>query len=184
MPRAKNRERQKRLGHPTHNFKSKTSPCFLKARERSDAEHDIGKAFPRRHTARTQLKASLAKKFGVPEETTFIFRDKAQDRAEGAYTKMLKLNFGTTVIVDKKDLSMVLAVRCNEFKKMTAEEKESFRSGISTPFKHARARLPNDLHHSIQIFVLALLYWGWMGCCGWRGGSDKGKSFGEPPGRQ
>ncbi|KAH9816671.1 hypothetical protein DFH28DRAFT_890880 [Melampsora americana] len=178
MPRSKNRKRQKRLGYSTENFKSKTSACFLNGRLRWEQKNDIGKVFPRRHTARTQLKESLAVKFGVPEETTFIFREKASDRAEGTYTTHLKLNFGTTVVVDKNDLSLVLAVRCNEFKDMTPQERESFRTGISTPFKHARARLTNDLHNSIQILVLALLYWGWMGCCGWRGGSDTGRFFG------
>ncbi|EGG06703.1 uncharacterized protein MELLADRAFT_86423 [Melampsora larici-populina 98AG31] len=184
MGRSRNRARKKNLGYPTENFKSKTSDCFLNARLRRDQENNIGKPYPRRHTARTERKASLAAKLGVPKDTTFIFRDRAQERAEGPYLENLKLNFGTTVIIDRKDSSLVLAVRCNEFKKMSTEERESFRFGISTPFLHARARNVNELHHSIQLLILALIYWGWMGCCGWRAGTDPGKKFAKAVARR
>lgn len=178
MPRARNRARKVRLGFPLENFKSKTSKCFLEGRKRRDQEYKPGKPYPCRHTARTKLKASLAESLGLPEDTVFIFRESSEDRKEGKYLKRIKLHHGTTVVHNKKDTSLVLAVRCTEFEKMNASEREDFRFGISTPFLHARARLTLTLHRAIQLFVAALLLWGWMGCCGWRAGSDPGKSFG------
>ncbi|KAH9806729.1 hypothetical protein DFH28DRAFT_868592, partial [Melampsora americana] len=122
---------------------------------------------------------SLAERLGVPKDSTFIFRKSSVARAEGNYseTEVTKINKGTVVVVNEEDYSLVLAVRCNEFKQMSIKQREKFSMGISTPFLHARARLPNTLHKSIQLFILAMIWWGWMGCCGWRAGSDPGKKM-------
>ncbi|EGG11892.1 uncharacterized protein MELLADRAFT_101655 [Melampsora larici-populina 98AG31] len=132
------------------------------------------------NSPRNELISSLVERLGVPKDSTFIFRTSSMDRAEGDYSKaeITKINKGTVVVVDEKNLLLVLAVQCNEFKEMSTKERERFSMGISTPFLHAKARLTNNLHKSIQLFILAMIWWGLLGCCGWRAGSDPGKKIG------
>lgn len=91
----------------------------------------------------------------------------------------LKINRGNMVVIDSDTLSPVLIVRCTGFDMMPADLRDNFNKNISQSYLHARARNQCDKHCSVAPLEEAGEYWGWMGCCGWRGGSEAGRSLGE-----
>lgn len=160
------------------NYKSKTSPSAVKARDRRRQEIDIGHLYPRRHRKRTDLKARLADELGLPHNTRFIFR-RSSDFDDEIDRPIRKLSFGTVVVINRDDLTLVLIVRFSLWKEMWPSLKHQFAHSITTTLQHARARLRCKCHNSVQTFEEDHVYWGWMGCCGWRPGTDDGRSFGQ-----
>ncbi|KAH9820058.1 hypothetical protein DFH28DRAFT_875294, partial [Melampsora americana] len=108
--RSQDRHGKKRQGLRVKNFQSKTCPSAINRRELRNKDYDIGRVLPRRHTGRTQFKKTLGEFFGVPKDSKFLFRLSSKDREEGMYKveEYIKINHGTTVVVNKKDTSLVL----------------------------------------------------------------------------
>lgn len=193
---SRNRQAKRAAGVKPLNYKSKSSPCHVKYQLRRDKQYSLGRPFYRHHRKRTQLKCQLATELGLPLNTKFIFRYPSDLRMSTDEFKEIELYHGTVAVINKADLSLVLVVRCNRFRAMEPELRQEFNHTVSTIFQHARARNKctingshkadktktqvgeegdhgsSDQHEEHHVC-------GWMGCCGWRGGTDKDKSFGE-----
>ncbi|EGG09636.1 uncharacterized protein MELLADRAFT_104029 [Melampsora larici-populina 98AG31] len=61
-------------------------------------------------SAQNKSISSLANRLGVPGDAKFIFRQSSKDRAKGDHLEVYKIKSGTTVVVNEKDLSLVIAV--------------------------------------------------------------------------
>lgn len=185
MGRQRNRAAQRAAGVKPANYKSKTSPSYIKYQLKRDKKGSIGRPFYCFHRKRTQLKCQLAKELGLPWDTKFIFRYESDNSLDTDELKEIEIYHGTVVVINKADLSLVIAVRCNRFKAMPDRLRKDFDHTISTIFNHARARnecktnaahkkkKKNDMGEDDHGHVC-----GWMGCCGWRGGTDAEKSIG------
>ena len=143
----------------------------------------LTKSYTRHHAKRKALKAKLTSELGLPLDTKFILRYSLKDRPDLAGRDRISISSGTVVVINKLDLSIVLAVKCIPFEDMDAALRESYNHSISTTFLHARARNQCKIHSSIQADgnendEMKPLE-GWMGCSGWRGGCEKDKSLGE-----
>lgn len=178
MGRKENRARKARLGHKNQNFSSKTSPHALKARLLKREKDSLGRIYPRTHSKRASIKATLTKELGLPPDTVFIFRRPGEKDGSEEEREQIPINRGTIVVIDSQSLRLVLAVRCTQFKNMPPELRKNFNDTISNSYLHARARNKCDKHNSVAPLEEAGIYWGWMGCCGWRGASERGKSLG------
>lgn len=201
MPRKASRARKERSGVPKGNYKSKTSTCAIRAREEKRKRDSIGRPYPRIHCKRQERKQELAKELGLPSDTSFIFRRprktvgklaeaKGQDSDKRAPTSVtdseedlpvcniIKINKGTTVIINPDTFALVAAIRCNPFGTMSTELRSRFSDNISLSYLIARAYNRCSTHSSVRPLEEAKKFWGWMGCCGWRGGCVRGKSLG------
>lgn len=178
MGRKEQRARKAQLGYKNKNYSSKTSPHAVKARLLKREKDTLGRLYPRRHTKRATIKENLIRELGLPPDTLFIFRRRGGEGGSEEDRDQISINEGTVVVIDSHTLMLVLAVRCTKFESMSPELKTKFNETISQSYLHARARNKCDTHNSVAPLEAAGIYWGWMGCCGWRGASEKGKSFG------
>lgn len=181
MGRQRSKVAKKAAGFEVENFQSKTKPSYVKYQEHRQKPTGLGRPLYRYHKGRTDLKVELPRSLGLPPDAKFIFRRKRPDISEEEDEELLELFHGTVVVIDKDDLSLVLVLCCTLFSSMGTTLRQGFENAISTTFLHAQARnqcLVNgamkenefdDEHHVC----------GWMGCCGWRGGSDPGRSSGK-----
>lgn len=201
MPRKASRARKERSGVPKGNYKSKTSPLAIKAHQEQRKLDSIGRVYPRKHCKRQELKQKLLKELGLPPETSFIFRrpriatetptqgggTEADDSSQSvndleehlSSRNIIKINKGTTVIINRDNFASVAVVQCNPFDSMSAELRSRFSNNISSSYLHAQARNQCTTHKSVRPLEEAHKFWGWMGWCGWRGGCEKGKSLGR-----
>lgn len=180
MGRQRNNQRKREAAINVPNYKSRTKPSFKTSRKRYKKKHGIGRPYYRFHYKRTKLKSSLAQELGVPANTKFIFRFSLDDQPDLAAREPIEIDFGTVVVINQKDLSLVLAYRATPFFAMSPQLKEKFRYSTSETFQHARDRNTCKSNSATQGLVEDEdgHTSGWMGCCGWRGGSDKGRSVG------
>lgn len=200
MGRKKNRARKVRLGYRNIPFTSKTSPAKVGARLLKNEKDNIGRLYPRVHCKRTDLKIMLTKTLGLPSDTLFIFQrregeeggeglsaeDSGNDQkggtdggGEGPKRDLFQINRGTVVIINSDTLSPVLIVRCTDFNTMAPNLRDKFNKNISQSYLHDQARNQCDKHSSVAPLKEAGVYWGWMGCCGWRGASEAGRLLGK-----
>lgn len=178
MGRQRTRARNARLGEANPNFKSKTSPSAIQARQKKKKIDHLNHIYPRRHVKRTELKSSLTQSLGLPPETLFIFRKANGTEGQEIPHNTVTINKGTVVVLNSIDLSVVLVVRCTPFSTMPSDVKHLFNHSFSTSYLHAHARYPCKTHNLVAPLEQAGEYCGWMGCCGWRGGSEKGFTLG------
>jgi hypothetical protein len=191
MGRQRNRQAQRAAGVKPKNYKSKSSPCHIKYQLRREKKGSIGRPLYRFHRKRTELKCQLAKELGLPPDTKFIFRFHSKDRMATDEFKDIEIYHGTVAVINKADLTLVIAVRCNRFKSMESAIQKEFDHSVSTIFQHAQARNECTINSShkkekktkkkqpVQEDEDHEHVCGWMGCCGWRGGTDKEKSLGK-----
>jgi hypothetical protein len=183
MTRQRSTIRKKNAGIHVPSFKSRTSPSYYKSRDRYRKEKTIGKPYCRHHAKRTNLKRQLVEELGLPIDTKFIFRYSMIDQPLEVQAKII-IESGTVVVINKKDLSIVLIVRCTPFQKMDLDLRSKYDHSLTTTFLHARARNQCKIHSSLQKRTLEEgeeeeePLCGWMGCTGWRGGCEKDKSAG------
>lgn len=181
MGRQQNKIVKRAAGVPVKNYSSKTSPSHLKYQEHRKKPTGLGRPLYRYHKKRNDLKAQLAKELGLPPNTKFIFRSKSNDVDDIDEEELIEIYYGTVVVIDKEDLSVVLVVRCTPFSSMDSKLREQFDNTISTTFLHARARnlcKVNGAHKDKKDDEEEHVVCGCMACCGWRGGSDFERSLG------
>jgi hypothetical protein len=89
------------------------------------------------------------------------------------------IHFGTVAVINAEDLSLILDVRCTKFKGLEPSVRQGFNDAISTTYKTARARWKCLTNRATKRLQEAGIYWGWMGCAGWRGGTDPELSAGK-----
>lgn len=178
MTRKQSQLRRVQAGGKKVNYKSKTSPSAVKRMAERRSEQDIGRLYPRIHRMRNAVKASLILELGLPRDSTFIFRNPMNEKFWVAAEKIIRINRKTVVVINRKTLELVVAVRCTKFEDMSPDVRSSFDNSISTTFLHARSRIQCMTNGASKVVDGHKGCFGWMGCCGWRGGSDKGKSAG------
>jgi hypothetical protein len=183
MTRQRSTLRKQKAGIHVPSFKSRTSPSYHKSRNKYRKEQTIGQPYRRHHAKRTELKRQLVEELGLPFNTKFIFCYSFIDKPVPDPPKTI-INSGTVVVINKKDLSIVLIVRFTPFEKMDQELRDKYNHSMSTTFLHARARNQCKIHTSLKNGDLEegeeeeVTLCGWMGCTGWRGGCEKEKSAG------
>lgn len=178
MGRQRTRARNAKNGLPNTNFNSKTSPSAVKARLAKKERGKVKRVYPRRHVKRTALKSSLARQYGLPPDTLFIFRRPTSEDGKDEHRDTVMINQGTVVVINSVDLSVVLVVRCTPFATMSHDLRKRFNHSFSTSYLHARARTKDTQQTSVAPFEEAREFPGWMGYCSWRGASEKGLSLG------
>lgn len=180
MSRQKRHRRAKKAGISTNdNFKSKTSPSAIKRNTtRWKAYFTLGRVYRRKHCKRTETKARLTAELGLPADAVFIFRWSKNSDHVLFDRPPIMIYFGTVVVINAEDLSLVMVVRCTRFKDMDPSLRGKFDHSVSISFKVARARWKCESNGAVQKIKEEGKFWGWMGCAGWRGGTDPGISLG------
>lgn len=169
--------RRLKAGLSAPNYNSKTKPSFALAKKKKQKLDALFHAYQHRHPKRTALKAQLIEELGLPSDTLFIFRWSSEDRPDIKY-HLISIYYGTVVLINKMNLCLEFLVRVIRFDLMSTALRESFRFAISSPFLAARSRRKCNTNHTVQALIKAHMHWGWLGGCGWRGGTDAGKSLG------